>query len=64
MDWPNSIHLDLVNTWPKKVEVQSAFALGMVLSLMTWFKRPLWLKSDFQNSHHKLSLGGLWQSEE
>ena len=49
MDWPNSIHLDLVNIWPKKVEVQSAFALGMELSLMTWFEWPMWINSDFQN---------------
>ena len=63
MDWPNSMHLALVNIWLKKVEVQSAFVLGMELSLMTWFEWPMWINSDFQNSHHKLSLGDLWQSQ-
>ena len=64
MDWPNSIHLDLVDIWPKKVEVQSAFALGMELSLMTWFEWPMWINSDFQKYQHKLSFGDSWRSEE
>ena len=64
MDWPNSMHLALVNIWLKKVEVQSAFVLGMELSLMTWFEWPMWINSDFQNYQQKLSLGELWQSEE